>query len=317
MPLGRGEAWGLASKALGEAREGRGSLSVVHGMGGLGKSDLLSPAHAYAESDLGMDVLAASGQSHEREFAYGVVLQLFERRLSKIPDEECTPLLSGPARPALPLFEPGPGAILSEDSFEVLHALYRLTAKLAERAPLVLALDDADLADEESLRFLLHLAGRLEDMPVAVVLTVGSIPQRAAPPLVGQIARHPAARYSSLAPFDDEGTARRVRERWLPGAPQSFCGAIYNATAGNPLLIDELAGELIVANGTVGLTAAGVESLAPSPIAVWAITQAERLDRRAPGLLRALAILGPCAGLRHVSGLAGPTPRKTHRSRTA
>jgi predicted ATPase len=148
-------------------------------------------------------------------------------------------------------------------------------------------------------------------MPVAVVLTVGSIPQRAAPPLVGQIARHPAARYSSLAPFDDEGTARRVRERWLPGAPQSFCGAIYNATAGNPLLIDELAGEMIVANGTVGLTAAGVESLTPSPIAVWAITQAERLDRRAPGLLRALAILGPCAELRHVSGLAGRDAEET------
>jgi DNA-binding CsgD family transcriptional regulator len=304
MPIEHREAWGLASSALAEACAGRGSLSLIQGSAGLGKSDLLNHVRAHAERDLRMHVVAASGQSHDRDFAFGVVLQLFEQTLSRVSEEERARLLSGPAREALPLFEPGPRAVLSEDSFDVLHGLYRLCAKLAEDAPLLVAVDDADLADEQSLRFLLHLTGRLEGMPVAVVITAGSVSQRKAPRLVAEISRHPAVRRSNLAPLSGEGTARRVRERWVTGAPEGVCRAFHEASAGNPLLIDELAGELVVANGAVGLTAAGVERLAPSRIAEWALTRAEQVDRRAPGLLRALAILGPRAELRHLSGLA-------------
>jgi DNA-binding CsgD family transcriptional regulator len=311
MAFQRDEAWGLVSKALADAAHGHGSLSLIRGADGLGKSDLLTQVSVHAESHLGMDVLAATGQSHERNFAYGVVLQLFERRLSRVAGEQRMRLLSGAARPALPLFEPGPPAILTEDSFEILHGLYRLCAKLAEDVPLLLAVDDADLADEQSLRLLLHLAGRLEEMPVAVVLTAGSVPQREAPALIVEVSRHPAVRHMILVPLSDEGTARRVRERWLTGAPEAVCRAIHYASAGNPLLIDELAGELVVANGTVELTAAGVERLAPERVAEWALTRAERLDRRAPKLLKALAILGPGAELQHLAGLAGRDAEET------
>jgi len=51
----------------------------------------------------------------------------------------------------------------SQAGFEILHALFWLVVRLAEREPLLLLLDDAQWADEPSLRFLLYLLGRLSD----------------------------------------------------------------------------------------------------------------------------------------------------------
>ena len=309
--IDREEPLAVATQALAAACAGNGAIALIHGTGGLGKSDLLATVVSHGGRELGMDVLGAVGRRHEREFEFGVVLQLFETRLARAGEEERARLLGGPAREARPLFEPGPRAGLSEPSFELLHGVYRLCARLAEERPLLLAVDDIDFADEASLRFLLHLAGRVEDLPVAVVLTAGSVAQRQASSLVGEIARHPATRCSGLAPLSREATAQRVREAWLPGAPESACRAIHDASGGNPLLIDELAAELVSANGSAELTAAGVGGLAPEAVAVWALTHAARLDRRAPGLLRAVAILGPGAELRHVAALAGREAEQT------
>ena len=301
--IDRDEPWGLAAHALAAACAGQGSIVLLEGVEGFGKTTLLTSVRAHGD-ELGMDVLTASGQRHERDFGFGVVLQLFEARLAREGEEERARLLSGSARQALPLFEAGPRSVFSEPSFEVLHDLYRLSAKLAARGPLLLAVDDVDHADEASLRFLLHLGARLEDLPVALVLTTGALPALQADPLVTEIARHPATRRVTLDPLGPEGTARRVREAWLPGAPESACRAIHHASAGNPLLIDALAGELVLGDGSAGMTAADVRSLAPASVSDWAFGQANGADSRAPGLLKAVAILGPGAELRHVAALA-------------
>ena len=264
-----------------------------------------------------MDVLGAVGRRHEREFEFGVVLQLFETRLARAGEEERARLLGGPAREARPLFEPGPRAGLSEPSFELLHGVYRLCARLAEERPLLLAVDDIDFADEASLRFLLHLAGRVEDLPVAVVLTAGSVAQRQASSLVGEIARHPATRCSGLAPLSREATAQRVREAWLPGAPESACRAIHDASGGNPRLIDELAAELVSANGSAELTAAGVGRLAPDAVAGWALTHAARLDRRAPDCSRPSRSSDPEPSCATWPPWPAATPSRPQRSPTA
>ena len=299
----RDEPWGLAAQALAAACAGNGSLVLLDGMEGFGKTTLLTSVRTHAD-ELGMDVLTAAGQRHERDFGFGVVLQLFEARLARAGEEERASLLSGSARQALPLFEPPPRSVFSEPSFEVLHGVYRLCAKFAERGPLLLAVDDVDHADEASLRFLLHLGARLEELPIALVLTAGSLPARQAHPLVGEVARHPATRRLTLGALDADGTARRVRDAWLPGAPESACRAIHHAAAGNPLLIDALADELVSRDGSAGLTAADVRALAPASVSDWAVAHANGVDLRAAGMLKAVAILGPGAELRHVAGLA-------------
>ena len=86
-------------------------------------------------------------------------------------------LLAGAARLAEPVFTDVSAAEDTGDvAFATLHGLYWLVANIAERGPLILAVDDAQWADEPSLRFLLHLANRLAGLPVVVALTVRAGP---------------------------------------------------------------------------------------------------------------------------------------------
>ena len=54
----------------------------------------------------------------------------------------------------------------------MLHGLYWLTADIAQRAPLLLAIDDLQWADPPSQRFLAYLARRLGDLRVLLAVTV-------------------------------------------------------------------------------------------------------------------------------------------------
>ena len=80
-------------------------------------------------------------------------------------------LLAGAARLSEPVFTDIAAAEETRDvAFATLHGLYWLVVNITERGPLILAVDDAQWADEPSLRFLLHLANRLAGLPVVVAL---------------------------------------------------------------------------------------------------------------------------------------------------
>src|SRR5687767_2351327 len=118
-----------------------------------------------------MEALSARGGELERRFGFGVARQLFE---AAVRDGRSAPrLLAGTARLAAPVLgvDPGPedppaAGDPGGGAFAVQHGLYWLTAQLSERRPVALIVDDAHWADPESLRFLVHLARRLEGLPV-------------------------------------------------------------------------------------------------------------------------------------------------------
>ncbi len=66
-----------------------------------------------------------------------------------------------------------------EASARHLHGLYWLTANLAARGPLVLAVDDAHWADAPSLRWLSHLAARIDGLPILLLLGRAQRPRSA------------------------------------------------------------------------------------------------------------------------------------------
>lgn len=162
----------LAHPALERARVGRGSVRVLDGTAGTGKSSLLTTVREAPPGEIA--VLSATGRELERDFAFSVVVQLFESRLAGAPEDERARLLAGPARAALPLFARHPRDTFSDGSFSLLHGLGRLCANLAEPTGLAILVDDVELADRASLRFLLYLTERLEQVPVALLLASGS-----------------------------------------------------------------------------------------------------------------------------------------------
>jgi len=66
---------------MGEAVEGRARVVLVEGSAGIGKTRLLAEGRRLA-ADADLRVLAARGGELERDFAFGVVRQLFETRVA-------------------------------------------------------------------------------------------------------------------------------------------------------------------------------------------------------------------------------------------
>src|SRR5688500_16138587 len=85
--------------AVEAACAGTGRLVFVEGPAGIGKTRLVHAVRERAEA-AGMRVLAARGSELERDFAFGVVRQLFEPAV-RAADER---LLAGTARPAAAVF---------------------------------------------------------------------------------------------------------------------------------------------------------------------------------------------------------------------
>ena len=78
---------------------------------------------------------------------------------------EWAELIDGAAGLAERAFESADVASVEDDvPYATLHGLFWLAANLAARRPLVVAVDDAHWADPPSLRWLTHLARRLDGL---------------------------------------------------------------------------------------------------------------------------------------------------------
>ena len=283
------------------AADGRGALVVAEGHGGIGKTRLLEEAAAVAGS-AGLEVLQASGHDLEGEFAYGVALQLLQRRIVRAPAAERDAVLEGAASLARPLLE-GVEPLPAAEALQ--HGLFWIVSNLADRRPALIVVDDAHLADTPSLRFLLYLAQRVEELPVAVALAVrpGEAGEREA--LIGRLRSHPATTPLALAPLTAEGVGWLAADHGFAGADAAFVRACAEATGGNPFLVKELL-SVLRAQGIEGRAAdaARVGEIGPTAVAHAVWLALERLPAEATALARAAAVLGDGAALRHAARLA-------------
>jgi hypothetical protein len=88
--------------AVAELLGRRSGVLIIEVGVGIGKTSLVQAACRRAE-ELGYDVLSARGSELEADFAFGVVRQLFERRLVGAGQDERASLLVGPAAAVRPL----------------------------------------------------------------------------------------------------------------------------------------------------------------------------------------------------------------------
>ena len=149
-----------------------GGVLVIEGGAGIGKTSLVEAACRRAEGR-GREVLRARGSELEAGFAFGVVRQLFERRLAgagPTSARRCSP--GRRRRCGRCCWASSVETAAVDTSFAVLHGLYWLTANLAAARPLLIAVDDAHWADEPSLRWLAYLAPRLEGLAVALLVAL-------------------------------------------------------------------------------------------------------------------------------------------------
>jgi DNA-binding CsgD family transcriptional regulator len=287
---------------------GAGCVVAIEGAAGIGKTSLLRRARERA-ADRGFRVLAGRGSELEQTFPFGLVRQLFEPVVARTTRDDRDSLFDGAAGLARPLLDAGhlDGVPAGEDTaFAVLHGLYWLTANLAERCPLTLAVDDLHSADAASLRWIAYLVHRLDGLPVLVVATLrpfASDPDPALADLLGD----PSTVSIRPSPLTLAAATEIVADRLSVDGPAAIGAACHQATGGNPLLLRELltalASETLPSEpeAIVG----EIQRLAPAVVARRVGLALAKLGREATALAQAVAVLGDGVELREAAAVAG------------
>jgi len=291
---------------------GAGSVVVVEGPAGIGKSTLLGVTTRIAQAS-GVRVLRAWGSSLERDAGWGIARQLMApvRRSCEWDD-----LAIGAAALALGALDPQPerSPSAADAMHAATHGLTWLACGLAERAPTMLVVDDAHWADAQSLRWLTQLSRQVGDLPLGIVCAVRSGEQPVDPKglteLVAAALGPAAVRPAPLAP---DAVAAVVRTRW-PEAGRTFTQACHAATAGNPFLLrallDALADDDLTPSDEL---AARLTAFGPAEVTHSVERQLSRLPEGSADLAHAVAVLDRNVALRHAGELARLEPDRAAR----
>lgn len=293
----------LIDGAIARAREGSGGTLAVTGPAGIGKTALLRATRERAE-DAGAQTLSAAGRELEQGFAFGVARQLFEPALLSLHPPERERALSGAAAPVTSLLEEPAGIVPTGDvAFALTHALYWLTANLADLRPVGLVVDDLHWADAPSQQFLAYLAPRLDELPVLLACAVRT-GEAGARELSAVLPRDAPSQLLHPAPLSQAAVSEIVRATLGAAASDPLCEACHRATGGNPFLARELA--LAAADEGLSGDVAEVErlsSMASESIRRSVLPRVRALGDAARALAGALAVLER-ADLRQAAAIA-------------
>ncbi|HEY6879974.1 MAG TPA: protein kinase, partial [Polyangiales bacterium] len=244
-------------QALARTHEGELSLVFVEGESGMGKSALVAEfvRHQVTREP---ETWVLSGRCYEHERvpykAFDACMDALARRLGKLSPELCRAVLPRRAALLLELFpalgavkglgeRPAHGAPAEPTArrLEAFSVLGELLGKLAEARPLVVAIDDLQWADEESLRLLRHLANE-RPPPIMLVSTVR--PTRELNPTVQkaleELRSASGARWLSLKGLQQEAI-EAIAHKVLgeDSSPKAIAQLAYES-AGHPMLLAEL-----------------------------------------------------------------------------
>jgi DNA-binding CsgD family transcriptional regulator len=284
-----------AERAATDALVSRGGVLVVEAGAGIGKTALLDEASCRARA-AGRDVLIGRGSELEADFPFGVVRQLFEPRLATADRGTRAELLAGPARAAArPLLSEAAAERDVDTSFAVLHGLYWLAVNMADRCPLLIVVDDMHWADPPSLRWLAHVAPRIEGCAIALLVATRPIaPVLESAPLQQLRACATVVRPHRLSP---PAVTTIARGTWGSAATDAVCAELCRVTGGNPFYLVEL-----LRGGVAALAASGGR---PDGITRHVVARLRRLEPGALTIARSLSILHDGCALRDAAAVAG------------
>ena len=285
--------WELAAieRVLSTARSGVGAVAWIEGEPGSGKSRLLS-AGADSATRTEMRVLGARAAELERDFPFGLAIQLFEPVWLAAEPEQRSTWLSGPARRAAALFDGSitDAAAKTSGHYPIIHGLFWMTRQL--EGPLALLVDDIHWADGPSIRFLAYLAERVRSLPVAIVLTTRQGDTSTDPKALAALRRASQDALLRTQPLSLEAVTTIVH-RQFPGADSAFCEASARLSGGNPFLLIEFLNKLREEELTPSAaTSQELAAVLPDKVVSTMADRLEATPKSARVLAQAVAVLG-------------------------
>ncbi|WAL69386.1 AAA family ATPase [Amycolatopsis cynarae] len=276
----------LAGYACGTAGQPRSVLLL--GAAGLGKSALLADC-AEGARRAGMTVLSAWGTGIRCGQPFAGLHELLHPVVpcqERLRQEEARAL-------AVALGEGPPGAVPAP--LVLRTAVLNLLRVASRRAPVLLAVDDADLLDRDSFDVIAFVQRQLTGEAIAVALTVsGPVAPAGLSPAIPTITLTPLREAAAAAVLDAQPAA--------PTGPDRF--GVLREAAGNPLAIVELCRAVAEGSGAA--------------LSTFATPQSERIRAmfaarlgRLPELTRRLVLLAAAGpGTEPVTALLGAAGEK-------
>jgi DNA-binding SARP family transcriptional activator len=237
-------------EALAAAWSGGGRVGVLIGEAGVGKTRLLEELAARAR-ELGGRIVRGRAFESEQVLPFAVWVDALrgDGTLLEGPTFEALPLawqaeLSrlAPRAKTEPGFTPSPESVL-----RLFEAITGLLGRVAERAPLLLLLDDLHWADESSLR-LLAFVGRHLSKASRILIAVTAREEELArapflPTLLRELSREDLSSTTEVRPLSEAETAALVHTLALPQNARDDPGVlsqIWAVSEGNPFVVLEV-----------------------------------------------------------------------------
>jgi DNA-binding NarL/FixJ family response regulator len=288
-----------------EALDGHGSLILLAGEAGVGKTTLAR--RALAGSGLAvLEGFATPGGAS----AFAPLVEVLRAHLRSTAGG---PLVEGPLADHLALLLPELGPATREGDPATLFEAIRLAlATIAARQPTAIFLDDLQWADDATLELLPALARTLSEQPLLILAAYRSDELPRAHPIRrmrSELRRSGHLRQISVEPFDAAATAALVDRILGPVAP-TLRRAVFDRTDGIPLYVTELSAALAASgrlqSGSSGLELVdGAEVPLPDSVRDAVLLRATGLSEDARAAAMAAAVAGQVFDPELVRAVAG------------
>jgi len=247
MPLvGRQREREIVDTALSQACDGRGSILMLGGEPGVGKTRLAQYA---MEQALARDLLPLTGHAYdERGAPFVVATEIIEQLSELLPPAVLLHALGDTAaeiarlvpelrrkHPNIPRPVELPPA---QQQRYLFNAVLELVRRLAGLTPVVLLLEDLHWADDSSIALLEHLVPHLRDLPIVMLITFRDADADLGPPFrraLAGLGRESFVRRLSLDRLKSSHVADLLSTLGGPDPPQQLVELVFAETGGNAL----------------------------------------------------------------------------------
>ena len=305
--LERESALSAINQLLDGVQRGAGGALLIDGHAGMGKTRLHEAALDVGRAKA-LRVFRAAGAELEHVIGFGVARRLLSAQLSDLPDEQRIAVLAHapPSIRVLAGISDAAHPKIAGADLAVSHGLFTVLACADETRPALIAIDDLHWCDRASLEFVLYLLHRLDELPLALIMSIRPGANANGSDLLDRIALHPGVRVHELAPLGGDAVAEMVNRALGDVADAELASACRHATTGNPFYLHELLIAL-AEERDLDARALSARALALVPDAVIRTLRVRvgRLGTPAGSLARAVAILGDDVPLRQAAALAG------------
>lgn len=313
--VGRKRELGELVACLEDACAGRGRLVLLSGEPGIGKSRLGEELLAAAEGR-GARVLVGRCWEAGGAPAYWPWVQSLRAYVrEREPEGLRAELGVGAAdlaqlipelRQRLP--EIGDPPVLDPElaRFRLFDATAGLLRNIAERRPLVVALDDLHAADVPSLlllRFLARELGALRVLILAAYRDVDPIPGEPLTEMIAEVAREPATHRLTLLGLSKREVEQYVQLSAAEIASDELAASLHADTEGNPLFLGEIV-RLLSVEGRPSRSGDGAALVIPQTVREAIARRLTHLSAECRRLLSLAAVVGREFGLRALAGAA-------------